>query len=110
MAYGIFINSGNLHVTNDGKLIANNLSAYGEGRFHNLSVTTPRRVTVSLTMPDARNDGRTLTTVTSSGVWDMSGDLNIAAGCVGNCSNSCGGSCSDHCSGCSGCSGNCRGN
>lgn len=108
MAYGITVNQGNIEILQSGKLMARDLKAEGEGSFGNLSVKTPRRITINLSIPVPRQGATDLKTITSEGMWDMSGNLVISAGCIGNCSGSCGGSCSDYCTGCSGCSGGCR--
>lgn len=108
MAYGIEINQGNIAVNSRGDLLASNLQATGSGSFHQLSVKTPRIVTVNLNVPIPVRDSKVVR-ITSQGVWDMSGNLTINTGCVGNCSGGCGsgcsGGCSNGCTSCSGCSG-----
>lgn len=108
MVYGVEINQGNIAINSKGDLWASNLQAVGSGSFYNLSVKTPRVVTVNLDIPIALSNTQ-VRRITSTGIWDMSGNLTINTGCRDNCSGGCGtgcsGGCSTGCTSCSGCTG-----
>ena len=101
MAYGIKVEgNGVFNNVQANNLIANNANINGTGYFQNFRVQTLRRVTLNF----RDHNGNTYP---YSGTWDLSGDLNINFGCVGNCSGSCMNSCHGGCS--TGCNNTCTG-
>lgn len=96
MAHGIW-GDGDLSL-NNAKL--NNVTVYGNGRFNDLSVVQPRRVTLNFRDSNGWQ-------AAFSATWDLRGDLNLNFGCQGNCSGSCMGGCQGGCGG--SCHGSCQG-
>lgn len=111
--YGIYINQGNISVSNDGKLTATQATVSGAVVANEVKTSRKRPITIEFRNAKIANQYYNFR---STGEWDLNSNLvlqmssSCASGCASSCSGGCIGGCQGSCmGGCGGCSGSCGG-